>query len=312
LRQHNVPYVLDFQDEWAGDYYRDHPAVRPPGGRFKYRISHVLGRWQEGATVRRAAQIVSVSARYNLNLRARHPCLDSARFHVLPFGGAEADFEVLRHRRFEHNLFAPGVGTNWVYVGRGGPTMELAARAFFLALRRAVEEQLTPTDLQLHFIGTAYATGVHASPTFVPLGARIVPRIPMREQTTRLPHFNALQCLHDADAILVFGADDPGYSASKIAPCLFARRPILGIFHRGSHGADLLEESGAGTAVVFVQGDTAEMMADRVYDTWFRPQRFRHSPQVSASLLAGCDSFAMTRKLAHIFAYACDTAQTAP
>ncbi len=302
-RRHRVPYVLDFHDEWAGDYYQRHPGVCPPGGRFKYGVSHALARWQEGSVVRQAAQIVSVSERYNTNLCARHPGLDSARLHVLPFGGAESDFEVLKRRRFHHSFFTPGVNTNWVYVGRGGPTMEFAARAFLMALGRAAEERLLPGDLRLHFIGTAYAT--NASPTFVPLGSRLAPQVSMHEQTARVPHFTALQCLHDADAILVFGADDPGYTASKLAPCLFARRPILGIFHRDSHGANLLPETGAGLAVSFDPAEPVATAADRIYQEWFCPQRFRHSPDVTSGSLESCSSAAMTRQLAHIFNAAC-------
>jgi hypothetical protein len=310
LRRHGVPYVLDFHDEWAGDYYRRHPAVRPPGGHFKYRVSHALARWQEGPVVRQAAQIVSVSARYNVNLRARHPQLDPARLHVLPFGGAESDFEVLKRRRFHHNFFTSGVNTNWVYVGRGGPTMEFAARTFFLALQRAAEEQLVPADLCLHFIGTDYATGPRASTTFVPIGRGIAPRIPMREQTERVPHFTALQCLHDADAILVFGADDPGYSASKLAPCLFAGKPVLGIFHEGNHGANLLKETGAGVAVTFSSDDSPQFVAERIHQEWFFPQCFRRSSRLPTAALAACGSAAMTRRLTRIFTAACDATQS--
>jgi hypothetical protein len=304
-RRHGVPYVLDFHDEWAGDHHRRHPQGRPPGGRCKHAISHAFGRWQKRAVVREAAQIVSVSPRYNANLRAHYPKLDSVRLHVLPFGGAEADFERLKRRRIPHDLFQPGLGTNWVYVGRGGPTMHLAARAFFLALQRAVEAGTAPAGLRLHFIGTDYAIGDRARPTFAPLAQELGLKIDLREQTARVPHFTALQCLLDADAILLFGSDDPGYSASKLVPCLLARRPLLGIFHESSNCVDIMRAAGAGTAVTFRTGEDLREISGRICHDWFASNQFAWRVGSPSAALAPYGAAAMTSQLAAVFAAAC-------
>src|ERR1700677_3580293 len=42
-RLFGVPYVLDLQDPWLGDYY-DRTGVIPPGGWWKYRFSQWLAR----------------------------------------------------------------------------------------------------------------------------------------------------------------------------------------------------------------------------------------------------------------------------
>ena len=304
-RRHGVPYVLDFHDEWAGDYYSRHRSVRPPGGRFKHAVSHILARWQEGEVVRRAARIVSVSPRYNVNLRARHHGLDPARLSVLPFGAAERDFEILKRRHFAHHFFEPGAGPNWVYVGRGGPTMRLTARAFFLALQRAVTEKLAPPGLRLHFIGTDYAMGDRARLTFVPLAREAELEVPVHEKTARVPHFTALQCLRDADAVLVFGSDDPGYSASKLIPCLHARKPLLGIFHEASTCVQDLKDTRGGVAATFVTGESSEVIADRIFEAWFATQSFNRRPRITSAMLAPFGAAAMTRQLAAIFSAAC-------
>jgi hypothetical protein len=306
LRRTGTPYVLDFQDEWVSDYYGRHPLVAPPGGRFKYTASRALAALQEGPVVRNSAGIVTVSERYKTNLLRRHRRLVASRLHVLPFGGAPEDFESDAIRRAEPGFFRPGRGINWVYVGRGGPAMELAARAFFMALSRALQDDIVcVTSLRLHCLGTAYATGDRARPTFAPLAKAAGVASLVHEETARLPHFTALRCLRDADAIIVFGSDDPGYAASKIMPCLFARRPLLGIFHESSDCVRVLQQTGGGTTVTFSTGEKADVLADRIFHNWFAPRRFLHAPDVSRELLAPHTAFAMTRRLCAIFDEAC-------
>jgi glycosyltransferase involved in cell wall biosynthesis len=305
-KKSGVPYVLDFHDEWVSDYYQRHRAVPPPGGALKYAVSHALARRQEGGVVRQAAQIVSVSERYNLNLRARHPELDDGKMHVLPFGGAETDFELFKTRRFAQTFFRPNAGINWVYVGRGGPAMRLAASAFFLALRRALAAGIVDkTNLRLHFIGTDYATGARARPTFAPIAREFGLESMVREETARVPHFTALQCLRDADAIIVPGSDDPGYTASKIFPCILARRPMLAIFHRDSSCIRILEETGAGTPVPFDAEDDSATLAARVYLRWFSARAFDRTPALSPRVFDPYSARAMTRRLAAVFNAAC-------
>jgi hypothetical protein len=305
-KNHGVPYVLDFHDEWVSDYYKRHREVRPPGGPIKYAISHALARRREGSTVREAAQIVSVSERYNVNLRARHPGMDPAKMHVLPFGGAEADFELLRTKRFAQEFFRPNSGTNWVYVGRGGPAMRLAASAFFLALRRALAAGIVDrANLRLHFIGTDYATGSRAQPTFAPLAREFGLESMVREETARVPHFTALQCLRDADALIVPGSDDPGYTASKIFPCILARRPLLAIFNRDSSCIRILEETGVGTPIPFGPEDDSATLAARVYLRWFSTRAFDRTPALSPRAFEPYSARAMTRRLAAVFNAAC-------
>jgi glycosyltransferase involved in cell wall biosynthesis len=312
-KRHGVPFILDFHDEWVSDYYRRHSEVRPPGGRFKYAVSHALARWQEGEVVRHAAQILSVSARYNFNLLARHPGLDAEKLHELPFGGAESDFELLKTTRFSQSFFRPNSGTNWVYVGRGGPAMRLAASAFFLALRRAVATGIVdPTHLRLHFIGTDYATGSRAQPTFVPVAREFGVESMVREQTARIPHFTVLQCLRDADALIVPGSNDPGYTASKIFPCILARRPMLAIFHRDSSCGRIVAETHAGTLVTFGSIDESAAIAACIYDRWFAARAFNQAPSAATALFEPHSARTMTRRLAAIFDVACPRKGSCP
>jgi hypothetical protein len=302
-RRHGVPYVLDFQDEWVGDYYRDHPQIEPPGGRLKYAVSHWLARRQEPAVVREAARIVSVSHHYNVHLRVRYPELPTDRFHELPFGGSEADFTELERLAPQQRFFDPADGRkHWVYAGRGGADMSQAVEAFFLALRRAFATRvLTPDEVRVHFIGTSYAPAKRARKSFAPLAAAHELENVVTEYTSRAPYFTTLQCLRQAHALLLFGSDDAGYTASKIYPSILARRPLLALFHEESSAVKILRTTRAGTVTTFLPSQSREEMGEKIFREWLLTRAFDRAPEMEAGAFTPYSAATMTRHLGEIF-----------
>jgi hypothetical protein len=303
-RRHGIPYVLDFQDEWAGDYYRDHPAPKPPGGRLKYAAAQWLARHQEIEVVKEAAQIVCVSPGYVEHFRAKHPASPPELFHELPFGGAEADFSYLaRVDRPQQRFFNPADGRkHWVYVGRGGADMHQAADAFFSAVRRALDASLLKSDeLRIHFLGTSYAPGKLAKRSFAPLARTHGLVGIVKEDSARLPYFTALQCLRQADALIVPGSDDAGYTASKIYSYILARKPLLAIFHEESSVVKIVRETQAGTVITFASSQSREVTSDQIFRAWLLTREFETTPELRAETFAAYSAATMTRRLAGIF-----------
>jgi hypothetical protein len=74
-RKFGVPFVIDYQDPWVNDYYRKHPDVLPPGGRFKHLITDLLHRWQEPRVLKECSGITTVSVAYPQQLAVRYPWL---------------------------------------------------------------------------------------------------------------------------------------------------------------------------------------------------------------------------------------------
>jgi len=264
-RRFGVPYMLDFQDPWLSDYYAQPGAPPPPGGRLRYGLSRFLSSRQEPLAVKDAAHIVSVSPKYPEVLRRRYPELRAEQCTVLPFGAPEKDFEAMEREGVRQELYDPQDGRrHFVYVGRGGQDMAKSLRILFRALkaeRAANPAAFGPGALRLHFVGTSYAPKGMAKETIAPVAREEGVADQVEEITGRIPYFQAMRLMRDADAIMVIGSDDSSYTASKIYPCVLARRPILGVFHEESSAAAILRGVRAGEVLGFRTADSPD---DRV------------------------------------------------
>jgi hypothetical protein len=297
-RRHGVPYVVDFQDPWfADETTRGQRAAQDR----KYSVSQSLAKRLEPFMLRQATHVVSVSPAYPALLQSRYPWLHQDQFTVLPFGAAQRDFDLLRQAPVTQTVFAPGDGKrHWVYVGCGGPNMAFALRALFTALRHqtSVEPELR-SQLRIHFIGTDYAPPDRAKQTVAPLAAEAGIQEMVTEQTARLPYFEALRCLLDADALVVVGSDDPGYTASKLFPYVLARRPLLAIFNEQSSVVELLRGTAAGTVVPFSATDTVDDVAQRLTATgWLARPSLPSTKWVEVERFSARE---MTRQLCGVF-----------
>ena len=130
--------------------------------------------------------------------------------------------------------------------------MATSLRILFGAVARlkAVDPALAE-KLRLAFIGTDYAPAGQGKKTVEPLAVAAGVAAQVSEQTDRIAYFAALQTMRVADFVLLIGSDDAQYTASKAAPCLASRRPIVAILHADSPGVSLLEHSKHTTVVTF-------------------------------------------------------------
>lgn len=260
-RRFGVPFVVDMQDLWVPDYQSQSDSNGWPKHALMRRVHELMEPW----TARAVDGLVAVSPDYLKTLRSRYPWLEHRPAEVLPFGAAEDDFRILRGNPRPNPLFRPGDGlAHGVYVGRGGPDMAPALKIAFRALADGVRECPELFDkVRLHFVGTSYAADDRARKTIEPLAEAAGLSGRVTEHVQRVPYFDALQLLADADFLFVPGSDDAMYSPSKIYPYILAGRPLLGVFAAGGLAVDVIRRTKAGDVVEFGSGNgTGRVTAD--------------------------------------------------
>lgn len=232
-----VKVVLDFQDPWLYDDYKQlPPSQRPP----KYWFAHQINRLLEPPSVKAADGIVAVSEAYWQTLKRRYPSARNTPCLTLPFSGFGKDIEVASGlpsgRKPDETRFIIR------YIGRGGTDMHPAFRLMLQAIRLGLTEQPGQFGrIRFEVAGTSYAPSGKGTPSIEPVANQLVPDLDFQETPDRLPYFTSLRYLLDADLIFIPGSDDPRYTASKIYPYLLTERPVIAVFHLASPAIPVLE-----------------------------------------------------------------------
>ncbi|QKJ30449.1 hypothetical protein HQ865_12005 [Mucilaginibacter mali] len=238
-RRYGISYVIDMQDPWHSDYYRDKPkSQRPP----KYWFSYRLNKYLEPIAIKKAGGLISVSQAYIDVLKKRYPAIKNIPAETITFGLFEPDLEIaIKNSEAFPSVLNYGY-FNIVYVGRGGADMHKAIAPLFSAFKNGLQtDKELFNKIKFHFIGTSYAPTGSGTPTIAPLAAEYGIEDHVIEITDRISYYHSLAILQKADALFVPGSDDPQYSASKIYPCLLMKKPLLTVLHPHSNVVNMLK-----------------------------------------------------------------------
>lgn len=260
--RYGVPYVLDYTDPWVSSFT---PEQRNPLTKAYW--SRRLALHLEPHAVRQAAHILAVSSGTTEGIRARHPELPADRFSAYPFGFEPEDFAALRSQPRRNPWWDRSDGrAHIVFAGAVPPAFLETVRALLAAVRLLCERDARWRDrLRLHFIGTSYdprATHGPVGPLARQLGLGDV----VSEQPRRIPYLDALGVLTAADGILALGGTEPHYTASKIFPCILARRPLLAINHAGSSVCEVVRQVAGAELVTYDDTDRAQSRVPAIAD----------------------------------------------
>jgi hypothetical protein len=254
----------------------------------RYGFAAALNRRMEPRVLRECSGYTSVSQAYPRQLRERYAWATDIPDAVISFPGSERDFERVRTEGAKQRHFDATDGkSHWVYVGRGGKDMETAAQALFMALAaQCSRDAALRGRIMLHFIGTSYAPAGKGRPSIAPVAAEFGLQDMVMESPDRIAYSETLRCLLDADAIVALCSNDPGYTASKIYPCLIARKPLLAICHRDSGVAQVVAEAGGGVCVTFGESDSVGNAAATIEKKWLAENQWERSESLRADRLA--------------------------
>jgi glycosyltransferase involved in cell wall biosynthesis len=261
-RRFGVPYVLDYIDPWVFSMGGNERAWWTKGYWFR-RMALML----EPRAAREASHIVAVSDGTNEGVRRSYPDLPPDMFTGIPYGFEPSDLDALRARPRANPYWDGTDGKrHLVYVGAMLPNGYETLRALFRAL--AVIRERHPVFYErtrLHFFGTTYdpkAPTKLVEPVARELGVGDI----VDERPARVPYLDALNILTQADGVLALGSSERHYTASKIFPNIFSRRPVFAVYHEASSVCDVMREAQAGVLVTYGDVLRAESRVAEIAD----------------------------------------------
>lgn len=247
-KKFGVPYVIDMQDPWHSNYYRNKPKHQRPR---KYWFSYRLNKLMEPMAMNRVDGLISVSDDYIKTLQQRYPATQNIPTSTITFGAFAPDNIIAQKHANDFPNLLDANTINLVYVGRGGTDMHKAIEPVFQAFKQAQKDNLQVNRIRLYFIGTSYAPAGKGIKTIMPLAERCQVADQVIELTNRVGFYQALAILQAADALFIPGSDDAQYTASKLYPYLLTDKPLLAVFHLASSALKILKEYGAENSYSF-------------------------------------------------------------
>jgi hypothetical protein len=266
-RRFGVPFVLDYQDPWVGEW--GHSVGGGSNGRpdLRSRASRFAATHLEPFALGAADGITAVSAATYEQALLRNNHARPAAVAELPIGWDDGDVAFLRARPARLSPVMPrGDGLiHIVYVGTLLPTGLETLRAVCAALARLREQDAAVAGrVRLHFFGTGNQRSAGAPPRAVPVAREFGVDDLVTEQAARLDYFDALQTLVDATAVLLMGSSESHYTPSKVFPAMLSGRPLLALYHAESTATDLLRRFGGPPSVRLITYDGERPAITRV------------------------------------------------
>jgi len=265
-RRFALPFVLDYQDPWVGEWGR---TVGPgPNGKpdLKSRLSRALATWLEPIVLARTDAVTAVSAGVVDALRARTPVVGLRPSAVIPVGGEPADFDQVWRSPRPNRFFDPIDGQiHGCVVGTLLPLGLETLRATCLALADLRSKRpLLGKALRLHFLGTSNRTDPAALERARPIALECGVDDCVSEVAPRLDYLDALTVQTQASFLLLLGSSEPHYTPSRLYPALLAKRPILAVYHAASSAASILHRVARPPSVRLVTYDGRNRALSRV------------------------------------------------
>lgn len=245
-KRFNIPFVLDMQDPWRNDFYLTQPKHnRPP----KYKIAHFLDTLLEKWTIPHCDGIIAVSESYPVTLNQRYG--RKIPSSVITFAASENDFETVQKSNHANPIFKRDSNTiTLLYTGAVTPGMPLPLEATLIAVKKYIT-QPDSKKIRIFFIGTSYSDSGAPDFRVIPLVKKLNLEHIVFEQPARIGYFDTLRLLMDADALLLPGSIEAGYTASKIYPYILSKKPIFALTHSQSSVSKILIGCKAGKIITF-------------------------------------------------------------
>ena len=244
--RYRVPFVVDLQDPWRNDFYLDKPKSEQPP---KFWFAYKLLSWTEAIAIPKTSGIMSVSRGYLTEIKRRYLYTENIPMKVIPFGASLIDFDLANRKKIDGYKFKVKNQKvkNVVYVGAVTSSFIPVIEAFFNVLMKDIEQI---SRYHFYFIGTSYSI-TESIPLVSELAIKLGFSDFVTEQTKRIPYFQTLATLQNADILFIPGSLDEHYNASKVYNAILSETPIFSIFNNKSEVKQIIEKSGSGKVIGF-------------------------------------------------------------
>jgi len=138
--------------------------------------------------------------------------------------------------------------------------MRPALGAFFQSLKKSPP---SPETVIL-FLGSSDEVGRVSEVDPEGLAASICPGVRVEAWPGRFPMLDALKSLQEADRLLFFGSEDPGYQPSRLQPYLRSGKPLLAILLRQSPAWLWASQNDLPGLVGFMPGEESRTVSERI------------------------------------------------
>lgn len=297
-KKFNIPYIIDMQDPWHTDYYKDKPRSQRPK---KYWFSYRLNKYLEPIALKHADGLISVSKAYIDVLHQRYPLLIDKPNEVITFGAFEADFRIAKKNHTKLKLTFPHTESNLnlVYIGRGGEDMRSSLELLFGAFKQGLDQlpQLFER-IKIYFIGTSYAPAGKGILTIAPVAEKFGISSYVTEYTDRIGFYQSINNLHHADGLIIIGSEQAAYTASKVYPYILSEKNLLGIFNAESSAGKVILQCNAGHLITLNQ---SPMEAFETFKNYIEDILSHKKPQTDWSAFQPYTANYLTKSQVDIF-----------
>lgn len=235
-KKFKMPYVIDLQDPWHTEYYKDKPKSDRPK---KYWFSYRLNKFLEPIAMKNVDGLISVSQGYIDEIKHRYSSLEKIATKVIPFSAEVKDFQIADNVK-DNIFFTNDKKLKILYAGVVGSIMVESITRILTAFKAIPIEKRE--NITFYFLGTSYAPKGTGKNSVLPIAKALDLDRYVVEVTDRLSYFNTLKHLKLSDGLLIVGSDDVNYIPSKIYTYLLANKPILSLLNYTSPGNSILVE----------------------------------------------------------------------
>jgi glycosyltransferase involved in cell wall biosynthesis len=241
-KKYGLPWLADLRDPWTDIYYYDKLLLTDFSRRRDAKM--------ERSVLEAADAVVSVSEDIRRSFIAKSGGGDSSKFHVIPNGFDQQDFELVRPEEKAEGFVISYTGTLTADYRLGG---------FLQAVTARLEKQ---EPLQLHITGS------------MPLSIKEKIETTVRGRVRfrhHVAHHEAIGQMKAADLLLLVIPDakgNKGILTGKLFEYLAARRPILCIGPVDGDAASIIRDCRAGEVFDYDDAPGISGFLERTLENW--------------------------------------------